>query len=344
MAQHSRDNHFVPQFYLKRWSTNGNTVWDYRTIIHHPNEPIWKRSSIKNSACWKDLYTQHGQEAIDTKIEDFFSDCIETPSLTAFQKIDNGESPSSRDIDVLVNLLIAQLFRTPYAMVKEAQIIRKSFAKVAQKTAKTVSLELNSGRITPNTMNRGDCSENQPFPTTPLSFKMDSFNNEIHASTTLGRQQFLSAFGNLYYGAVGKTLRSYLWRIIQMPIGVELPTSDNPVVVFGINPLNGHMVFDVGIGTPKAIIVFPLDTRHMLFTQVGVTACQLLQFEPDTHHLDFFIRAIIQNAGLHIFAKKQLRSIQNIRPREINPEKATELLKVRQQWDEIQNKVDENLN
>lgn len=343
MSQRSRDNHFVPQFYLKRWSTNGNTVWDYRTIVHHPNEPVWKRSSIKNSACWKDLYTQHNQETIHTEIEDFFSINVETPSIPAFQKIDNGESLNSRDISTLVNLLIAQLFRTPYAMFKEARIIRGSFAKVVQKTAETVALELSSGNIASNMMNRGNYAGNRPFPATPLSYKLDRSTDEMRVSTTLGRQQFLSAFGNLYNGVVGEALRSYLWRIIRLPIGVELPTSDNPVAVFGLSPLDGRIVFDVGIGVPNAIIIFPLDTRHMLFTQVGIPAYQLLKFEPNTHYSDLFIRAIIQNAGLHIYAKKKIRPILNIRPREIDSKKATELLMVRQNWDVIQTNLDDNL-
>ena len=342
--QQSRDNHYVPQFYLKRWSTNGHSVLDYRTIVHHPNEPIWKRSSIKSVACWRDLYTEHDRESIDTKIENFFANHIEAPSKPVFQKLDNGESLSSRDMETLVNLLIAQLFRTPHAMAKEAQLMRGLFGRTVQETSETVARELIHGDVNPSSMVRDDyASTNQPFPATPLYIDLDRSNNEMIVTTTVGRQGFLSAFGNFYYGRVGEALRSYLWRIVQMPIGAEMPTSDNPVTVFRIGGLNKRLIFNDGIGIPNTIILFPLDPRHALFTKVGMPFHQLLRFEPDAYDSRLFIKAIAQNVSWHIFSKSRIPAIQDIRPREANPEKATRLMTTRQKWDEMQVEVDERL-
>lgn len=344
MKQHGRDNHYVPQFYLKRWSTNGHSVLDYRTIISHPNEPAWKRSSIKHSAYWRDLYTQHNQKDINTEIEDFFADVIEAPSWPVFRKLDNAEALSAGDVNILVNLLIAQLFRTPHAMLYEAQINRQIFEKTVINSYAKVERDLNHGSINLDEIGRiSGPLNNSPFPSMPLKFVLDNEKNEILVSMSVGRQSFLSAFDNLYNGTVGMSLRSYPWKVVTVPIGVELPTSDNPVVVFGISSSDDRLNFRVGIGMPNTIILFPLDTRRALFTQVGIPPHRLLAFEPDSYYSNLFIKAIVLNADQHVYAKKKLPCVEMIRPREINPEKIENLNRTRQDWNEIQVNVDERI-
>lgn len=340
MGQHGRDNHFVPQFYLKRWSTNGNTILDYRTIVHHPSEPNWKRSPIKSAACWRDLYTQHDQEGLNTEVEDFFSNCIEAPSKTVFNKMDNAEGLSAGDIDILVNFLIAQLFRTPHALAYEAKIKKQSFEKTVLQCINSIERDYRQGHLKTGEIKAvASSSSAAPFPSTPLHIKR--IDEGMSVFTTTGRRNFLSTFDNLYNGKVGDILRSYSWKIITVPIGIELPTSDNPVTVFGMSLQNYEVKFNVGIGSPNAIILLPLDAHRALFTQVGISLHRLLQFEPDSYISRQFIKAIVRNADLHIFAKSKTSEIPKLRPRVIDHDKATIIQSTRQHWDEIQVKVDE---
>ena len=38
----THDNHYVPQFYLRNWSTDGLRVFTYRLLASHPNVPLWE--------------------------------------------------------------------------------------------------------------------------------------------------------------------------------------------------------------------------------------------------------------------------------------------------------------
>lgn len=37
-----RNNHYVPQMYLKQWSNNGNTIWTYDTIAWSKRQKVWE--------------------------------------------------------------------------------------------------------------------------------------------------------------------------------------------------------------------------------------------------------------------------------------------------------------
>ena len=40
-------NHYVPQFYLKNWSNDGNKLWVYSLLVPHVKVPYWKEKSIE---------------------------------------------------------------------------------------------------------------------------------------------------------------------------------------------------------------------------------------------------------------------------------------------------------
>jgi hypothetical protein len=57
--QLKRDNHFVPQFYLKNWGDNKKCVWTYNLIVPNANYPKWKRLPIKGIAFQRYLLADH---------------------------------------------------------------------------------------------------------------------------------------------------------------------------------------------------------------------------------------------------------------------------------------------
>lgn len=342
-GQVARDNHYVPQFYLRRWSRDGTTVLDYSTVVHDARQREWKRTQIKGTAVWRDLYTQHNYAGINDAVERFFSDEIETEALPAFEKAMRPEEMSARDKESLVNYLISQLFRTPKSMRRTAEIIRREFASTAEEAVGNAVRSIENGRF--EGVEKRDESVTTTlgiFPDTPLKIDINRNDCTVRAATTVGREQFLASIDHHYHGKVGNVLRSYFWKVITVPDGISLPTSDNPVVI--CHPeMPGKTGFEIGIGNLGTIVLLPLDEGHALFTQVGASLNQICSYEPNEKVAKYLIQSIILNADYHVYAKSEIPNIARIRQRRVDPKTLNELRKIRDGWDVIQMRVDGNL-
>ena len=99
MTQTSRDNHFVPQLYLKNWSDDGNHIWAYRILVSHKNVPEWEYRSIEKTAYFRDLYTYFAGEKEIDDYERWLAEEIEYPAIDALKKVlkNNPLNPSDWD-------------------------------------------------------------------------------------------------------------------------------------------------------------------------------------------------------------------------------------------------------
>jgi hypothetical protein len=63
----TRDNHFVPQLYLKNFATPSGEVLEYRILVSRSSVPVWKRVNVAGTGYEKNLYTRivRGEEADD---------------------------------------------------------------------------------------------------------------------------------------------------------------------------------------------------------------------------------------------------------------------------------------
>jgi hypothetical protein len=63
----TRDNHFVPQLYLKNFASASNEVYEYRILVSHPGVSIWKPVHVAGTGYERNLYTRivRGEEADD---------------------------------------------------------------------------------------------------------------------------------------------------------------------------------------------------------------------------------------------------------------------------------------
>lgn len=330
--QTTHNNHYVPRVYLKRWSTNGNTIWDYRLLVHSEKEPIWKRSQIKRTAVWPNLYTQVENGKADDSIESYLDRNYEQPVANILCKISNNSELSEKDMDDLVNFLIVQFARTPSMMAKMNEVVRRKFPSVVEGAVTQVEAELKaSNRNCSFSSSDQGSAKTEPFPKLPFETKIHPDEGTIEVTLTAGRQSFLSAMGDLLNGKVAHTLRNHCWRVLETPNEIKLPTSDNPVAVFGISE-HGEIDFGPGVGVPNANIIMPLDPTHLLFTEVGATHEQLLCFNPMQYHIGLFIRTIVLNASEHVYSLSRNDAIPAIRKREVDQHAAEELLRTRNEW------------
>jgi hypothetical protein len=81
-----RNNHFVPQTYLKRWSFDGKRIWGYPLLVPHINVPAWSLYSIRGIAYRTHLYTKLALNGEETdEFERWLDKEFESPGLWLFE-------------------------------------------------------------------------------------------------------------------------------------------------------------------------------------------------------------------------------------------------------------------
>ena len=118
----TRDNHFVPQFYLKNFATASGEVREYRTLVSHSSVPVWKPVNVAGTGYEKNLYTRilRGEETDD--IEQWLNREFESPAKEPFQKVLADEELTRGDWEILVRFLASQIVRTPAFLIKNLPI------------------------------------------------------------------------------------------------------------------------------------------------------------------------------------------------------------------------------
>lgn len=185
--QSTRDNHYVPKMYLKQWSTNGHSILTYRLLVHHKNEPLWERTSIKRTACWTDLYTQHNQDKLD-EVEHYFG-TVETETAPILKKISLGKILSANEMATLVEFLIIQKARTPAAMKEHESFLDRYFVEVAGESVRKAQQSIQNGRH--RSISREKLAEETlPFPLQPINIDINSEKREVRVEALRGRASF----------------------------------------------------------------------------------------------------------------------------------------------------------
>lgn len=341
--QVTRNNHYVPQFYLKCWSGNGNTVLTYRLLVPNLGEKVWKQMPIRHLASWFDLYTQHNDandaDAIEKELGNW-----EMKAAGAFRKVREGTELSDDDMHFLVDFLFLQLFRTPSALeymnekLKEiygptlAECVREAEQKLRESTSMPEDLKLESTRI----------GFQRPYPSIPIQMELDEENCCINSCLALGRQSALSVLGYLLTDSpVREFMHSCHWQIFTIPAERGLPTSDKPVVVVHSSQQGRHSS-GMRLDEPGTIIFLPLTPHHLLLTRVGCNEKEIEELCFDEKTEAFVHNAIINNASPYgyIFSQEIICGIESIRPRKVDRDLCSSIRSERASWDEVQSRAE----
>jgi hypothetical protein len=98
MGEFVRDNHFVPQSYLRRWAQDGNKVWARRLLVPHANVPHWSPHSIAGIAKAKNLYTMASKKSGESdggllfrpRVLECFQRHVKTDFVTMLETVGDG--------------------------------------------------------------------------------------------------------------------------------------------------------------------------------------------------------------------------------------------------------------
>ena len=335
--QKTRNNHYVPQFYLKQWSNNGNSVLCYDTIVRHEGQRLWRPAAIKNIACWKDFYSQRQDEEIDDSIEQYIERHYETPAKACLQKLSNGVELNNNDLTCLVDFAILQMARTPAWYNKTNAITADIFADVMEESVRGTLEDYKANRLDKLSFYNGYAEEHQqePFPNTPIETRIDEEESGIVSTISIGRQNYLASMGRTLNGEIAKILRSYDWTILQMPEGYDLPTSDNPFTRLAYRGKNGYDL-DGALGVPRVDLFMPLTPHHLLFVEVGAAQKAEPFFLWNEAARNLIIHAIVDNASQYVFSKFENDAIIAMRPRIVDPGYVDAMRENVMHWDELQ--------
>ena len=106
-TQLRKNNHYVPQLYLKQWMTNGK-IPTYRLLVPNEGVHLWKDHSLKGIAYHQHLYTYLvGQEETD-EFERWLSNEFEAPAEEAIHLAINDERMSQEHWKKLIRFAVAQ--------------------------------------------------------------------------------------------------------------------------------------------------------------------------------------------------------------------------------------------
>lgn len=336
MKQTKRNNHIVPASYLRSWSRNGNTVQCYDTIARNIGQGIWRSSSIKHAAYWRDFYSQHDNEGIDDSIEEYLNDSFENDAAGVLKRLWQDKPLNDDDKAILVRFAILQMVRTPAWFAKSNEVTRTVFPQAMEETVSGVIADIDAGRI--DRVRQYDDYEalhtKSPFPSTPLETHLDETESQIVSTITLGRENYLASIGNVLNGNVGALMKSYEWAIIRTPEGFELPTSDNPFVRLAYNNDYDYGL-DAGIGAKGSDLFMPLTPHHLLITEIGADAIRADLLESERYR-KLIKKAIVENATRYIYCVEPDSEIIEMRPRVIDPDYCEWFDRIMQDWDLIQ--------
>lgn len=310
----SRDNHYVPQMYLKAWA-NENKIWAYSLLVSDPKVPHWKKESIKNTAFRKDLYTNIGNNNNESDtIEHFLDKNFESPAMIPLKKAIEGSSLSKDDLIILSRFVASQCVRTPAWYIKNLKQWGNTLPQIFEDTLNKLANEMSNMDINDIKLNKSSINTNYfPLKVTRTGKVVDD-KELIEVNSYIGKSMWFFAINHI----LTKTctlLNKHNWRVITAAPGISWPTSDDPVICLNFYN-NNNYDFNGGWDNEGSEIILPISPTKILYTQVGKD-CRLKQFDLKTSHL--IKKLIIEHAHRKIYCNSPQKNMRNLRERVEDP-------------------------
>lgn len=324
----TRDNHYVPRTYLRRWADENGRVWMYRLLVPHANSAEWWSASSKGVVFRQHLYTRAAPEGLTDQIERWLEAEFEFPAADVLQKVWDGARLTRQDWEKLIKFLAAQDVRTPARMVEILERMRTTLPDLVQTTLEdTVAFledKLARGEKIPPLP---DSPELQAFPG---RLTMQSVEGADHGlakyEVTVGRSLWHWNMKRLL-AHTADILLMHRWTILHCPKGMQWLTSDDPVIKLNYY---AHEKYDFkgGWASVGTEIFMPLTPKHLLYTKVG-------ERPPSRGHVvqlwfaELIQRFSVEHASRLVLSSRPDPTVAGLRPRQVDSDRYQE---ERQAW------------
>lgn len=308
--QITHNNHYVPEFYLKNWSQDGNSIFTYSLLVPDSRIPYWSRRSIKSTAVWNDFYTRNeGEKEVDD-FEKWFNIEFESPVKIVFEKLLNGYNLDKEESKKLSRFVAAQHLRTPARLNNLMAQWRTEMPRVLEDTLQKASKKLEDPRMISY---QPQISEEAKL--LPIKVSVNRDKQQVEVNSLVSKGMYLFALKHLLTKTVS-VMEKHNWYVIHAANGVSFPTSDDPVICLNYNSEYNYD-FKGGWGKKNGNIIMPISPTLLLITQIGsnIPAAQLNYSE---HWSKFFRKIIIEHAHRYVYAIERQKGMLAISPRRVN--------------------------
>lgn len=337
----TRDNHFVPQLYLKNFSSASNKVYEYRILVSNSSVPIWKPINVAGTGYERNLYTRiiRGVEADD--IEQWLNREFETPASEPLQRVLQDRELSQGDWELLIRFLASQIVRTPAFLIKNLPRWNSMAPKVMNETLRDVENRLREAKE----QGRKIIVDEPARHTEYLPFRVDRKDlleeKKVQFTTRMivGRGLWFYSMKHLLTRTL-KVLQKHKWTIVEAPNRLAWFTSDDPVICLNFRSDTDYD-FDGGWNCARGNILLPLSPRHLMFTEIGASSYP--RRVPSRYHARLFRRVIAEHAHRRIYSSIIEEMIPKLKPRLVDAKGFQTERVLWQSWYEDQSRAEQAL-
>ena len=328
MSAITHNNHYVPQFYLKNWSEDNNTIWVYSILVPDKRVPYWENKSIEYIAKWNDFYTRYNGAQETDDFEKWFNKEFESPAEPIINKMIGGKSLTRLEERTLSHYIFAQSVRVPAKVDKFLSQAKNAYDHAVNSLGKIKSLP------------KFQTSANSTGVPLPIKVSIDREKSEVEIKAAISKSTYLFAVKSLLTKTMPK-VDYHHWHVIHAAKGISFPTSDNPVICMNYTNAQEYD-FNGGWGKKNANIIFPLSPECLAFTEIGNHKdCSVLDYSE--YWSKFFRKIIIEHAFRYVYANTRQRGMLAINPRIINKELFLAEKQRMSDWHEESNRFETNL-
>jgi len=337
VEQFTRNNHYIPQLYLRSWSIDTKKLWQYRLLVSNENVPLWKNTSIKEVGYHTDLYSGilNGKET--DEIERFFQKEIEEPVRPVLDKIENRENLTKSNLEIIVRFLAAQYVRTPARYFRHKPIYDYLIPTLLETNLRNTIRKAESA-LQHNLPISSSAKGSKWFPYRTETVKsLEQGKKLVYFEVLCDRQIWFLEMEKILNDTY-KCLLDHRWTFVEAATGVTFYTSDDSVLSVR-NDGNGEIMGDGAWSRAGTNIIFPLSPRFLMYTEVGSEEDDsIMQKEPLFSFL--FQRYIIRHAFRSIYSIRQSPLISQCRERIVDEAQFNKERNEMANWHKIQTEAE----
>ncbi len=316
----ARNNHTIPQDYLRQWSMDGRCVFARRLLVPAPTYPEWEPKPISSLTVYRDLYTSVGRGEESDAIERWLNREFETPAADALDRVFRDVALEAEDHRVLVRYLAALDRRTPVAFAETMELLARITPDALSRAHARLGGTLRQAKSVRRRLLRQQRASTEASDIVPLPIRTavdtdpETGDPVVKTVTTVGREAWLSALER-QLKTTAQHLLAHDWCILRPANESEWFTSDHPVV--RLNFTNSEQYdFRGGWGRRGTDIFLALSPKHLLYCRIGYPKPR--EQTASVEHTYLIQRCIAERAHRWIFARSPQRRAEWFRERRVN--------------------------
>lgn len=294
----------------------------------HDKVNVWKRFSPEAVAYHLHLYSQLKNQELDDEAEQWFDKEFESPAQSALDRAKKDLRLSSDDWNKLIKFVALHDVRTPVRLQEHIERVPKWFPEILEKIQKELPKKCSERKQGDNYVAKD--KDHIPLKITPI-YKEGETEALIEIESYVGRSTWLFSLKQLLNNSITPLL-NHKWTIIHPYKGMKWFTSDNPVIK--LNYISQDQ-YDLkgGWNVKRGNILFPLDSEHLLFTEIGCyPPIKGTRFNKEK---TLFIRKIIaENSYRMIFSNEPDSDIEKYMPRRVDHQLFNQEQEMWKKWHE----------